>query len=142
MITMKEKGLLLIFLMVIAFVGCNNESEPTITGFEYGSPFSLAFGASDQSSDGQVEATFTKVVSDSRCPLNVVCVWEGEVTVELDVKAGAVVETITLSDHPNIGPRDTINNYIFILLDVQPYPESTEELDMEDYTIELQVEEL
>lgn len=41
-----------------------------------------------------IAVRFVRVVGDSRCPLDVVCVWAGEATIEVGVRRGDGEETI------------------------------------------------
>ncbi len=42
---------------------------------------------------------FVRVVSDSRCPAGVQCIWAGEITIELKLHSGADQKTFNLTDH-------------------------------------------
>ena len=43
----------------------------------------VMLGAAAVTSDGRLTFTFVRLVSESRCPANVVCVWEGDAAVRL-----------------------------------------------------------
>jgi hypothetical protein len=65
-------------------------------------------------------------VEDSRCPLDVTCIWEGKVSAMIHTsnqthKIGGGLEI----DHP----RTYITPYIITLIDVKPHPISTEKPD-------------
>lgn len=78
-------------------------------------------------------------IQDSRCASDVVCVWEGEAVVKVEV-ASPFSGTLELSTFDN--QIDTLNNYSFELIQVSPYPISTEVIDLEDYEITLKIKEL
>lgn len=84
-----------------------------------------------------------KSIADSRCPLSVTCVWEGQAEVGLDmVFDNDVVEPIVLIEragHPDLADT-TVLGYYIQLLEVSPYPVDTEPIDPEDYTIRIRVE--
>jgi hypothetical protein len=63
--------------------------------------------------------SFDRVVSDSRCPSGVVCVWEGEVTVALTLSESDGPSAFTLSDHST---TRVVGGYTFQLVSVQPSP--------------------
>ncbi len=63
--------------------------------------------------------TFEQVVSDSRCPLGVTCVWAGEVTLALSLESGAETLAFQLSDRSNSA---SVRGLRFELLSVTPYP--------------------
>lgn len=62
--------------------------------FTLGEPFDLAVGEGALSRDGRTAIHFTRVVGDSRCPPDVVCVWAGEARIELEVVHPVGVPTI------------------------------------------------
>lgn len=139
---MKSKFLVLATAFFIFTVfGCDKKA--TDLGFEVGQSFDLAFDQTGISSNGQIEVHFKNVASDSRCPADVQCIWEGEATIDLAVKVNSVMEEISLSTHPDFGQRDTVSQFIFTLLDLQPYPCChQQETDEEDYIVELLIEAL
>jgi hypothetical protein len=53
-----------------------------------GSSFQLALGSTVRIRGTDLHVTFERVVEDSRCPVNVVCVWAGEVTLVLGIRTG------------------------------------------------------
>lgn len=71
--------------------------------------------------------TFDKLVSDSRCPTGVSCIWEGAATVKVSLrgKTGALaqVELSTL-DVPGRALKKSANfeSYTVTLTEVMPYP--------------------
>lgn len=135
-----------LFFLLTAFAGftlMSCDKDLTEVGFEIGQSFELAHNQTANASDGQITVHFTNVASDSRCPADAVCVWEGESSIELSVKVNTVEEQITLSTHVDFGKRDTVSQFVFTLLDVQPYPCChAQQIDQEDYVIELLVEAL
>ena len=62
--------------------------------FEFGEPFWLAQGDRAVSGDGSTAVRFSTVVSDSRCPPGAVCVWAGEVTVDIGVRVADGAEVV------------------------------------------------
>lgn len=73
-------------------------------------------------------------ISDSRCPSDVECKWEGEARVKI-ISETPVKDSIVLSTFNNA--IDTIANYSFELVDVTPYPISTETIELNDYLVTL-----
>ena len=71
---------------------------------------------------------FDSLITDSRCPVNAVCIWEGYAAVKLSVVIHTgTVQGITLSTlkdaTTSIPPNETvIDGYHIKLLDVTPYP--------------------
>lgn len=121
--------------------------EKTETGgtFVIGESFDLGFDEEKTSTDGVITILFNQEVVDSRCPMNVACVWEGQAEVTLHITMpDTEPENILLihrAGHEHLR-RDTFNNHIYILEEVYPYPEEPGEIDEEDYSLQLKVEEL
>ena len=62
---------------------------------------------------------FMRVVSDSRCPPNVNCVWAGDATLELRVSKGKQIQKLTL--HTGLEPRSaTIMGLKLTLQNLEP----------------------
>lgn len=81
----------------------------------------IALGAQATTSDGGLRLRYVQLVNESRCPANVVCVWEGDAAVKLSgvVKRAAIEATI----HTGLEPRSMqVSGYQLSLLDVRPYP--------------------
>ena len=101
---------------VAALSGCGQGTSPT-------EPFAaqtatLAVKQTAALAKG-VAVSFDRVVSDSRCPSGVVCVWEGEVTVALTLSESDGPVAFTLSDD---SPTRVVGGYTFELVSVQPSP--------------------
>jgi hypothetical protein len=81
-------------LALVTLLAAASCGAPTavVRSFTPGEPFWLALGESATGDDGGTVVRFAKVVGDSRCPPGAVCVWQGEVTVDLGVRVGGVDE--------------------------------------------------
>jgi len=138
------KKILLVFLAVcmIGLSACTKEGGKNT--FAYGKLFELEFGTFKTADDGIIKLSFDDI-EDSRCPLNVICVWEGqaEVTLKVTISGEEPVDLklINRVNHPELG-IDTLGNFIFTLEDVLPYPEEPGELDDEEYVLKMKVKEL
>jgi hypothetical protein len=109
--------------------------------------FELEYGQTAVLPSGRLSITFAAVIGDSRCPSDVVCVWEGEATIGFQVIAApADTHIVTLTLRPGCAYRcdpdnavlDTLG-YRFQLLAVDPYPVSTVHTPVEDYRVTLGV---
>ena len=81
----------------------------------------VTLGASKVTRDGAVRVSFLEKLNDSRCPIDAVCVWAG------DVGAVLLVETIEVAGqspvHTAVEPRQLrAGGYEVTLLDMTPYP--------------------
>ena len=100
----------------------------------------LQFGKSASFDD--VEVKFVELVSDSRCPKSVSCVWAGEVVIKVDViKNGKKLETKQMTFNA-IGKGNDI--YVSEALsitgvNISPYPVYGEKIALEDYKMQLYI---
>ncbi|NJD21330.1 MAG: hypothetical protein FIA82_01490 [Melioribacter sp.] len=75
-------------------------------------------------------------VSDSRCPMDVVCVWAGDGGVSLSLSNGR--EQLHSFLHTTLFPREiSYNGYRIILKSLNPYPKSSSPTKLDEYYIEL-----
>ena len=81
----------------------------------------ISLGRVASTRDGGLTLIFVRKVAESRCAVNVVCVWQGDAAVRLRAESstGAVEATI----HTTLEPKSyEAGKYRISLLDVQPYP--------------------
>jgi hypothetical protein len=130
---MKSRHILFIISVIFLFFSCNKDEVETDSPFEFEKSFKI--NGEYQSDEHQLKFKLIEI-NDSRCAIDVVCVWEGMVSVKINVEK-PVTGTIELNSYNN--PIDTLANYSFELLDVQPYPISTQVIDLEDYDVKLRV---
>ena len=84
-----------LFLVVYLLVASCGSPTAVDQLFTFGEPFRLAQGDRAVSGDGSTAVRFAAVVSDSRCPPGAVCVWAGEVTVDIGVRVAGGDEVVT-----------------------------------------------
>ena len=92
--------------------------------------------------DEDLEVCFAKIVSDSRCPENVECVWEGQAEVEIKTifKKDLINNFVLIqrAGQPELGDT-TIAGYHYLLTKVNPYPIDPVVIDSSDYDIEITI---
>ncbi len=110
-----------------SFLGNEESSNKKVsnTDFEIGEPFNLPFGTAISNTDKSITIEF-KGVSDSRCPADVTCVWEGNGKVTLGINTDGVEYETQLNTHPEEQNSVVINGVSFSLTELNPYPESAE----------------
>ena len=85
--------------------------------------FWLRIGQTAQFPKADLSVTFRAVSEDSRCPQDVVCVWEGNGQVQLEVRSGSSVRTVALNTTTR--PRDVpVGSYQFRLEKLAPIHEA------------------
>jgi hypothetical protein len=129
-----------LFFIVFSFISCNKQELSD--SFSLGLENEFKINGVYHSSDNSLKFSITEI-NDSRCPSDVVCVWAGKADVKIKVESpfsgNLVLSTMNNGFYKNI---DTLGNYSFQLVDVSPYPISTEEIKLEDYSVTLKIETL
>lgn len=87
--------------------------------------------------------SFTSLIEESRCPTDVVCVWEGQFIGSFTCP-NCVTSTFELT---NRAGQENINRYEdleyeVILLEASPKPVSTGSIALEDYLLRMVIKEL
>src|SRR5687767_9249594 len=103
--------------------------------------FSLPVGKTAGVSGSTTRVTFRQVREDSRCPTNVVCVWEGDAKIELlPVRDGTVGQAVVLSLHtPN---EAQVGDLSVRFVGLTPYPATPDPSSPRQYVAELVVRRL
>lgn len=103
---------------------------------------SIRYGEEVAVSGSVLRVAFEQVLSDSRCPVDVECVWQGNAEVELGIRAG-MGPTHPLRLNTALDPRFADWNDVRIrLLELKPAPRSDTRIQLEDYTVRLKLEPL
>ncbi|MEX2178246.1 MAG: hypothetical protein WD801_06020 [Gemmatimonadaceae bacterium] len=117
---MIRLSLLVATTALMACAAVNGPAGPA-TASHATDTLTITLGASATSRDGALRVAFLRLVQDSRCAVNVTCVWEGDATVRL--RADADRSTVEATIHTALDPRTlTAGRYVLSLLDVLPYP--------------------
>lgn len=135
---------LLAFLVVFACgddtpVGADSRGE-LASSVEVGEAFRLSPGQRVGVGEDGLVVGFRGVRQDSRCPVDVDCVWSGDAAVALTVAVGrAARRTVTL--HTDEEPGATrVGELVLRLVDLAPDPISTARIDPGAYVVTLVVE--
>jgi len=127
----------------IALIACDEKREEVPIDTKFGDPITLKVGESTDIQEGVLTISFDKVVEDSRCPNGVDCFWQGQAMIQLLVNTSTTVDLIMQAGKEELAV-DTLDNFIYTLLDVSPYPDVKDNLPLpeEAYIIEVQVDKL
>ncbi len=88
-----------------------------------------------------INVCLDSLIEDSRCPLGVVCIWQGTAIAKFSVTVNDHQQPVTLSTFKLPGlPSDTIlMGYKIEFVDLLPYPESNKSHDISEYRAELKI---
>lgn len=100
--------------------------------------FTIRYGESIIVPGTILEIGFQALLADSRCPSDVVCIWQGEGKVELSLTMGDG-PTIPVELNTNGPQTTTYGGYTITLLGLDPYPVSTRPRGPDDYVVRLRV---
>jgi len=116
--------------------GFAQESSPQKVGEE----FELAVHQTAQMTAENISVTFQEVLEDSRCPVDVTCIWAGLAKVSLQVAVSGQEREISLS---TLSPEDSavFENYTFWLISVRPVPRADQTMDRSAYVVTVRVDQ-
>lgn len=127
---------ILILLFAIFIISC--EKETIYETFIIGLDGDFKLNEEYQLTDNPLAFSIIEI-NDSRCPSDVICVWQGMAELKIEVNS-PVNGTLVLNTYNHL--NDTLGNYSFELKDVSPYPISTTTIDPEDYIVTLKISEI
>ena len=121
------------FLMLVAALmaaACFN--GPTGPDAVAGRPFELKAGATSTLPDG-TRLTFERVLADSRCPIDAICVTAGDATVAVSFQSTSGEKTARELHTQPSGSQISYGSYTIALTELQPYPRSSQPTKPADY---------
>ncbi len=132
-------------LPLLAFPACSGSSSPGTTPtpneVSLGQEFTLAVGQTVTIAGEGLEIKFVEVVSDSRCPQGVTCIWAGEVSCLVEVSKGnAGTYRIVLTQSGSTGQtfKQIIDEYD-VVFRVEPYPVYGKQIADNEYRLVMTV---
>ncbi|HUQ18646.1 MAG TPA: hypothetical protein VM099_03445 [Gemmatimonadaceae bacterium] len=128
-------------LSVLALTACAvvGTSSPNTKVVKSGEDFELSPTETAIVDQGAVTLTLVKVNEDSRCPIDVQCVWAGDVALALLVGTNSNARNPS-TIHTNLDPRTTIaDGYKIEAVSVQPAPRSQSTIPQSSYRITFRV---
>ncbi|NGP89939.1 hypothetical protein [Fodinibius halophilus] len=121
---------LVILLIISVLLNCENTKSPVQP--KIGEEFTIEYGQEITIPEEGITLRFNDVLTDSRCPQGVSCIWLGnaEIVIELnDTKAN--LNTLL---EPN---QVRFSEYKVQFLSLKPYPKHDVELENKDYFAKL-----
>ena len=127
-----------LLVCLLAATACN-EASPTGPTVGLDQRFALAPGETASVADSAMRLRFERVSGDSRCPADAVCIQGGDAIVH--VQASGVGDSTTLELHTGDSSRAwaTYGGVKVALMELQPYPFSSQTITPGDYRATLLV---
>lgn len=125
--------------LLAAALGCTHTAPPSATPtVQLGQRFTLRSGGSAAIAGTPAKISFERILSDSRCAIDVTCIRAGEASAwfRLEAERGRS-DTLTLDSDRNT--TGVAGGYRVTLLSVSPAPRSTVRIDPRDYVVEISV---
>ena len=105
-----------------------------------GNSFNLRYGERSILAGEDLVLTFVQVLEESRCPVGVQCIWEGNARVGVNVeKPPSRSATLELNTSRRYDTEATYQGYRVQLLQVVPYPRHGHTLQAADYCANLKI---
>jgi len=117
----------------LAMAACGNKvATPSSEKIPLGREFTLAVGQSAVVDD-DVRLTLKSVADDSRCPVDVTCVWEGDAKVSVEVITPTPRAEHELHTSSRFDREAKHGAYRVTLVKLEPAPRSTTTISSGDY---------
>lgn len=115
----------------------NSNAERDVMGRE----LKIRHGQEVEAGGGSgLRVRFASVADDSRCPVGVNCIWEGDAEVRLAVRAGGGREAeVTLHTSDRFGREARHVGHVFKLVALAPHPQAETKINPADYVLTLTV---
>jgi len=114
------------YFLILLFIACASGEVPTQAPQEVAlaSEFRLAPGQARRVASSGLTVRFVRLISDSRCPVSVTCIWEGDGELEVELNLGEERSLARLHTHGGPQhPKETLFSvYRVRLVDLNPAP--------------------
>lgn len=135
---MKREAKAVALALLVA--ACGLSTGPGTAGEDGPQTVELAVGEEASVPGTVVRVAFLGVEEDSRCPVDVTCVWEGDAAVRLGLTAGSGPTHLHVL-HTALEPEAVdFNGLRVTLVEVAPEPREGEPVPVDDYVVTLRLE--
>ena len=126
-----------IALFFLAIVGCATVDTTIVAN--PGAEFSLPLGQTAALSGTGYRITFDRVTEDSRCPVDVVCVWAGDAKIQLTIQRSTAPADIQIASLTPPNTEVVSGNLKIRFVGLAPAPRSSEPSESRKYVARLVV---
>ena len=116
--------------LLVLLAACTSPTRPDRV--PKNEPFDLRIGESALTTD-DVRIRFDTVRSDSRCPMDAICVRAGEAVIALTLSRSGQIPVGREVDTTPARSSTTFLNFTITLSSLQPYPRSDRQIRPQDY---------
>ena len=139
---MKNLTIITMFLAMFYFAsGCEKDEISTSIDFDLDENVEIKYEQLAQLNEVDLHLMVVEVLEDSRCPKDALCVWAGQVKLNLEIinNGTKTFEEIDFSEGQN--SEILVENYLIQLTTVTPENEIDELIELDDYTFTFLVTE-
>ncbi len=131
---MKRLSLLVVLISVLVLVAGCFPFGPDSQKLD--EEFKISIDDTARIKGEKLEITFMEVIEDSRCPSDVTCIWQGRVSVRLQIEYNGDFYNMVLIQYGLYDGYDaeTYQEFTFTYK-VEPYPESDKVIKNRDYEL-------
>ncbi len=128
-------------IVALAALACGRgeESAAPATAHTF-SDVVLAPGQTVTPAGTNLQVRFDRVESDSRCPIDVICVWAGEAALDLQLTVGDSTAAVQLRSSGGPGARVIFEGYELSVRGLDPAPHTQRPIDPRSYRLKLGVQ--
>ena len=126
--------LTLLTLTALLLSACTSPQASEEISIELNKNFPLRINQTAVLEEKDFQIKFLEITEDSRCPSDVDCFWAGQVIAKLQSKNNAEISLKTQEEK-------IIENYKVQLLDIQPYPKTSQKIESTNYIATLRISE-
>jgi hypothetical protein len=122
-------------------LACNSSpTDPVRSIPASGATIVLRFGRSTQV-DADLRVSFAQVIEDSRCPASVVCAWQGNGAIRLDITSGNGLQSTRLNTAggTTFPTETTVGDYTLTLLQLDPQRQTPDPVPAQQYKATIRV---
>ena len=132
-------GLVFLIMSLPVLVGCAGAPAGISAGL--GQEFSLPIGQEASITGEDLIISFEDVTEDSRCPLNVTCIWEGRASSLVRFTHDGATSDMLLTE-PGLTDRAVAEFADYrVTFNLKPYPGEVADITKDDYYLQLTVRE-
>jgi hypothetical protein len=130
--------IIIIFLLVITSLLSLSCSSPAVNEVNPGQEFALSFGQSARIAGENISIKFADVISDSRCPQGVTCIWAGEASCMIEITGSDAKFSKVLVQSGSGNNQADFQQYR-ITFDLLPHPQAGKSTAKKDYYLRLTI---
>jgi hypothetical protein len=126
-------GLIIILLMPVVSLSCTASIPATL-----GQEFTLPVYRTAEVTSESLLIRFVGVISDSRCPTGVHCLWAGQAKCQLEITYQYATETLEVTISSKMSLVMVYHQYT-IRATIEPYPQANQQIKSDEYYLKMTI---